>query len=249
MRIIVAALLTGVAFLARTVVRANPLPVKSHVTSADSKQADELRDLLAGRQFTEQGHPQEAITKYFDPVINRYERSRKRNTRYFSANSPGQGLIYAALPAATGDDSVNVIVTDANWANAYLLKGYALTELHLLADAQTAIGKAIELSPFNSQYKAELAFTYQAQEDCARSIQLYSEAADNAEMSDDSTKTADLTRAWRGQGYRLVEQGKWDEAAAVYEKCLALDPKDDKARGELRYVEARRPRSDPHATP
>jgi Flp pilus assembly protein TadD len=58
--------------------------------------------------------------------------------------------------------------------------------------------------------------------------------------SDDATKTINLTRAWRGQGYCLVEQGKLNEAEAMYRKCLALDPKDNKARGELEYIQGLR---------
>ena len=87
-------------------------------------------------------------------------------------------------------------------ADAYLLKAYALTELKQVADAQKALESAIALSPMNSQYISELAYTYQAQKDCDKSIETYVQAASMAELaSDDATKTIDLTRAWRGQGY------------------------------------------------
>ncbi|MBS0380727.1 MAG: tetratricopeptide repeat protein [Proteobacteria bacterium] len=209
----------------------------------DSHQINSI--LLDGRKTLEQGHPEEAVSRYFDPVIARYEKLREgegAKKRYFSASNPGEALIYATLPAAAGE-SVAVEVTDPNWSAAYLMKAYALTELHRVDEAQKALEAAIALSPMRSQFKAELAYTYQIQKNCERSIALYAQAASDAEMtSDDSTKTADLTRAWRGQGYCLVELGKWDEAEALYKKCLALDPQDRRAKGELEYVQKNRPR-------
>ncbi|MBS0380435.1 MAG: tetratricopeptide repeat protein [Proteobacteria bacterium] len=49
--------------------------------------------------------------------------------------------------------------------------------------------------------------------------------------SDDSTNTTDLTPAWQGQGYSLVGLCKWDEAEALYKKCIALDPQGSRAKG------------------
>jgi tetratricopeptide (TPR) repeat protein len=47
---------------------------------------------------------------------------------------------------------------------------------------------------------------------------------------------AELARALRGIGYVDVELGKLDEAEAMYRRCLDIDPKDQKATGELGYV-------------
>jgi Flp pilus assembly protein TadD len=49
-------------------------------------------------------------------------------------------------------------------------------------------------------------------------------------------------RAWRGLGYNLVEEGKLDEAEAMYRKCLELDPDDAKSQGELRSIGEQRKR-------
>jgi hypothetical protein len=35
----------------------------------------------------------------------------------------------------------------------------------------------------------------------------------------------------------LVEQGKLEEAEAMYQKSLASDPKDEKSKGELKYIQ------------
>jgi len=195
--------------------------------------------LLEGRKVLSQGNPQKAIVEYFDPVILRYESLYKDSPKHiYSAQNQVEMIIYAALP---DDRKRDIEVLDGTWSNAYLMKAYALTELNKLNDAQAALGSAIALSPLNSQFISELAYTYQAQKNCEKSIATYVQASSAAELgSDDTTKTVDLTRAWRGQGYCLVEQGKFDEAEAMYKKCLALDPKDNKARGELEYIKGLR---------
>jgi tetratricopeptide (TPR) repeat protein len=195
--------------------------------------------LIQGRQVLQQGSPQRAIAEYFDPVIDHYKVMYKDNkSRIYSAQNQVQIILYTALP--TGNKQ-SIEVLDTVWADAYLLKAYALTELKRVPDAQKALESAITLSPMNSQYLSELAYTYQVQKDCDKSIATYVQAASMAEIaSDDATKTINLTRAWRGQGYCLVEQGKLNEAEAMYRKCLALDPKDNKARGELEYIQGLR---------
>lgn len=192
--------------------------------------------LVKGRDALKKGQAQKAITEYFDPVIQHYTDIYKGETkRIFSARNQMQAIMYVALP---DDKKQGTEVIDGTWADAYLMKAYALTELGKLQEAREALESAIALSPMNSQYLSELGYTYQAMKDCDRSIEMYVQAASMAELaSDDATKTTDLTRAWRGQGYCLVEQGKLEEAEAVYRKSLELDPKDEKSKGELNYIQ------------
>ena len=46
--------------------------------------------------------------------------------------------------------------------------------------------------------------------------------------------------AWRCMGYALIEQGRYDEAEALYRACLKLDPGDAKAKNELAYIAGQR---------
>ena len=195
--------------------------------------------LSAGRKIMEHGDSRLAIAGYFDPVIEHFDRIyRDSGKRVYAARNQMQVFIYVALP---NDDKKPVEVLDSTWSDAYLMKAYALTELRELDHAQAVLERAIALSPMTSQYVSELAYTYQAKGQCDRSITTYQQAELVADLgSDDSTKTADLTRAWRGQGYCLVEQGRLDEAEALYKKCLALDHADTKARGELEYIKTKR---------
>jgi hypothetical protein len=209
-------------------------PVKAKTAQSDAPSPEYTR-VVQGRTVLQQGDPQRAITDYFDPVIEHFVAAYKGSqSRIYSAQNQVQMIMYTALPA---DKKQSIEVLDTVWADAYLLKAYALTELKRIPEAQQALESAIRLSPMNSQYLSELAYTYQVQKDCAKSIATYEQAASMAELSsEDATKTDDLTRAWRGQGYCLVEQGKLKEADAKYQQALALDPKDNKSKGELEYI-------------
>jgi tetratricopeptide (TPR) repeat protein len=191
--------------------------------------------LVKGKERLQKGSAQKAIDDYFDPVIDHFVAAYKGTTKHiYSAQNQQQVIIYVALP---DENHVGTEVLDGTWADAYLLKAYALTELGKLKEAQEALSAAIALSPMNSQYLAELAYTYQQMKDCDKSISTYDAAASMAELgSTEVTKTADLTRAWRGKGFCLVEQGKLKEAEAMYEQSLALDPNDSKSKGELNYI-------------
>ena len=66
----------------------------------------------------------------------------------------------------------------------------------------------------------------------------YRQAASVAELgSDEAKKSEDLSRAWRGEGFCLTEQGKLDEAETLYKRCLEANPNDTKAKVELQYIE------------
>jgi tetratricopeptide (TPR) repeat protein len=201
--------------------------------------ASETPVVREGRKLLEAGKNELAVAGYFDPVIEHYERTYRDSDKHvYAARNQMQSILYLALPH---DDKKDVEVLDSTWSDAYLLKAYALTELRRLGDAQTALERAVALSPFTADYVSELAYTYQVQGQCDRSISSYREAESIAQIgSDDSTKTSDLTRAWRGQGYCLVENGQLDEAEKLYRKCLELDPSDTKAKGEIEYIKRKR---------
>ena len=126
----------GGVFLATMAARAEP-------SNKDQAQ------LAKGREVLLKGDPQKAIVEYFEPVIVRYETLYKDSPkRVYSARNQVEMIIYAATP---DDRKRDIEVLDGSWSIAYLLKAYALTELHRVSDAQTALESAIALSPLNSQ--------------------------------------------------------------------------------------------------
>jgi tetratricopeptide (TPR) repeat protein len=223
------------------------LPVRVSAENEPTAPASEEREqpskehmmLVQGRQLLEKGDPKRAIKEFFDPVIEHYETEYKgREGRVYSAQSMQQAVLYSALPTE-GKQTIEVL--DSVWADAYLMKGYALVELKQAGQAEQALQAAIALSPMSSQYLSELGYLYQVQGNCDKSIETYAQAESMAELgSDEQTKTSDITRALRGQGYCLIEQGKLTEAEAMYRKSLAIDPGDSKALGELDYIESKK---------
>ena len=214
--------------------------VQPAVAARCKKATDPYERLAQGKKLIEAGESQRAITECFQPVIDGYEKGidKQPPARRYSAQNLVQSIIYTALP---DDKGQSVEVMSGDWADAYLLKAYALIELRKLPEAQTALAAAIRLSPMNPLYRSELAYTYQVLKDCDASIENYRAAASAAELgSGEERKLEDLGIAWRGEGYCLVEQGKLDEAEAIYRKALDANPKDQKSQGELRYVEGLR---------
>jgi tetratricopeptide (TPR) repeat protein len=191
--------------------------------------------LLEGRTLLQQGRPQEAMEESFDQVIASYEtRYDKSPKRIYCARSPQETVLYGGLASSQKQDAE---ILTSEWADAYLMKGYALLELGRVAEAKATIERAVALSPQNAQYQEELAFAYQTEKDYVRAMALYESAEQAAEFSPKETKIGDLTRALRGQGYILIEQGKLDEAEKKYHKCLELDPGDSGSKNELEYIE------------
>ena len=204
------------------------------------REVDSRALLKQGREALQKGDPQRAITDSFDKVIDAFETAFKGTDRIlYSTQTQEQALLYTALP---NPEKRAVAVVNGDWADAYMMKGYALNELNRRAEARAALEAAVRLAPLDAQALSELAFTYQAMKNCDKSLELYARAATAAEIaSSDQNRTEDLTKAWRGHGYCLVEQGQFDEAEALYNKCLVRDPSDSKSRGELDYIRRTRP--------
>src|SRR5678815_2974641 len=83
--------------------------------------------------------------------------------------------------------------------------GYAYSEMARYADARAELEKALALSPLDSQYKNELAFTYLHSRDWEKMLALYREAEGDAGISAIPDEVSNLKcTALRGQGYALV---------------------------------------------
>ena len=112
-------------------------------------------------------------------------------------------------------------------------------ELGKIEDAKTFIKKALELSPSNSMYLAELGHIYQAEKKLVEAMELFKRAEESASAySPENVKNTELTRAMRGVGYSLIELGRLDEAEEKYKKCLEINKDDKKALGELSYIQS-----------
>jgi tetratricopeptide (TPR) repeat protein len=192
----------------------------------------QLEMLATGRDLMRIGEPRRAIDEYFDKVIQHFERTYKDSERaVYSSQNLQMSLLYSAIPRP---DKRGSEVLDSTWGDAYLLKAYALLQLGERHQARDALRAALVVSPMSARYMSELANTYAAEKDYGKSIELYRQSADFASRSSsDVMRNEDLARAWRGEAFALTEQGRTQEARALYEKCLKLNPDDSKALNEL----------------
>jgi tetratricopeptide (TPR) repeat protein len=196
----------------------------------------QLEMLATGRDLMRIGEPRRAIDEYFDKVIRYFEQAYKDSERaVYSSQNLKMSLLYSAIPRP---DKKGSEVLDSTWGDAYLLKAYALLQLGERQQARDALCAALVVSPMSARYMSELANTYAAEKDYDKSIELYRRSADFANRSSsDVMRNEDLARAWRGEAYALTEQGKTQEARALYENCLKLNPDDRNALNELKYLD------------
>lgn len=198
----------------------------------------DVQQVLRGVQMILDGHVQAAIDGPFDAVVNRYEAEYAQgHDIYFSARGVTDGLLYAALPAAQ-KSSRSVVVLGPAWAMAYWGRGYAYNEMARYEDALVELKKALALAPFDAQYNVEIGYTYQQQRSWDESLAHFKSAIDYASLTLPDGDVKSVTcKAFRGQGYDLVELHRYDEARAAYRSCLKLMPGEQKSLNELKYID------------
>lgn len=205
--------------------------------------------VLDALKMIESGRIQLAVDGPLAEVIAKYEtRYAGKSGKVFCAEGMLDALVYATMAATDktsgGKADAPVEVIGPAWAKAYWARGYAYSEMGRYADARVELEKALALSPMNSQYKSELAFTYERSQDWGKMLALYKEAQDAAAISGDPEHAPDLECvALRGQGYALVELRRLDEATTAYQDCLKLRPDEPRSVAELGYIKDLRAKS------
>jgi tetratricopeptide (TPR) repeat protein len=200
--------------------------------------------LADGVRVMQAGKAGEALT-YFERVAADYDgKFNDPKVKYYSARTMPETLLYATQTAA--QDGAKGVVIAANWGYAHYLKGYVLIELHRLPEAKAALSRAVALSPQNAQFLGELGHIYELEKNWPQALQLYQRAESGAkEFSPANARNAELARAWRGQGYVLVELKRWDEAEQRYRQCLELNKDDTRAQQELLYIQRQKAATKP----
>jgi tetratricopeptide (TPR) repeat protein len=184
--------------------------------------------LIGDKQYAE------AIRCCIDPIISFYDGRLEIDKRTYSARSPQETLFYMFEAAYS---KVNAITLSSTYGYAYFTKSYALTELNQYEAAQNALQRALELSPQNAQFLSERGNQLARARAWNESLEIYRKAEEAAKStSPENTRTIDLGRALRGQGFVLVELNQIDQAEKVYLECIRIDPNDRKAAAELNYV-------------
>jgi Flp pilus assembly protein TadD len=120
-------------------------------------------------------------------------------------------------------------------------QGYALIELGRRDEAGAYLDRAVTVSPNNPQYLCEAAAWHAGRRELDAARNLYRECgAASRFAAAPADRARMLAAAERGQGYVLIEQGRFDEAEAVYRERLKAEPGDERAKNELRYIQQQR---------
>jgi tetratricopeptide (TPR) repeat protein len=177
-----------------------------------------------------------------DPFLADTEaRYASEKRQIFCADGPEETLLYLA-GAAAAKPSRGAVAIPANWCLGLWAKGYILIDMGKPEAGIPFLQKAIAMRPQRSQYLGELGFAYQQLRDWPASLDAY-QRAEAAADGPGPDRVRDLGRAWFGRAYVMVELGRWDEAEALLQKCLKLDPNNVHAKNELEYLRKNRPKS------
>ena len=219
---------------------ADPAPPPAATADADKHQAELLGYAVS---MISKGQQAQAISMYLDPLINYYEAANPPSKRrVYSARDLTATLFYMTLAAR---DKTDAVALGPTWGEAYFYKGFALVDIGKPGEARAMFEKAIALAPMDARFVSELGSLYQTEKNWPKALETFRSAAIAADLSPDPVKIYEKTRALRGQGFALTEMGRYDESEAVYRKCLALNPKDQIAEGELRYIAQLRSKTKP----
>jgi tetratricopeptide (TPR) repeat protein len=232
-------LLLGMAFAASATEQAAE---KVAEKAADPGEDAQLQRLTEARQFIDTGRHDEAIA-LIDQTLAYYARKYPEGrTRWYVVRTPEENLLYLASAAVDGKSSgkTGAMTLDVLWADAHYLKAYALYELDRLDAAAAELGQALQLTPRNARYLSELGNIHQTRHEWEEARRQYQAAEAAAEFSPAEERIKDLTRAKRGIGFVLIEQGDLDAAEAQFKACLKLDPDDRGAQNELEYIAQQR---------
>jgi len=179
------------------------------------------------------GRPANGV-RLLDEVIASIEaRHAGDSSQFFCARSTAESTLYSGLGSRQGKPTK---VVGRLWCSSYFFKGYALIDLNRSDEAKTWLDKAVALAPMNAQFLGERAEWYKSRKDWDRAYAEFETASKASQVSPDDIKSFDQRRAWRGMAYSRIEQGRLDEAEALLNQCLQLDPNDDKAKTELQYI-------------
>lgn len=150
--------------------------------------------------------------------------------RVFSVHNDAEAQEYR--DAAPG---VTTTFVDQACPAAYKAAGFLAVRANDADAALRYLDRAQALAPHWAEPLAERAYLVGKLGDRARSLQLYRDALAIAERYPSSAYLKPLIL--RGIGFALIELDQLDEAQKAFEASLQLDPGNELAQHELRYIE------------
>lgn len=208
-------------------------------TPAPAPSIDEVQQPKVEAAFASiTAHQPQAALDTIEDVLRAYDAARAGETRHiYCATSPTETIAYMGLAAKNHESAVAV---GQGYCDALFAKGFALVDLDRPAEARAVYERLVALAPMHSHYLAELGQTYRPERNWATMYEKCSSAAAFADLARPDEVKIVKGGAWRCMAYALTEQHKYDEAAALYRKCLELNPQDTLATHELQYIDEQR---------
>jgi tetratricopeptide (TPR) repeat protein len=139
----------------------------------------------------------------------------------------GEALRQQGRVEEARDAFARATAADARSAAAGDRLGVALAQLSAYNEAAAALARAVELDPRSAEFHVDFGFTLLAQ---ARLVDA------EREFEAALAQRRDHVRARNGLGAVRAEQGRLDEAAALFRESLSLDPRDGFARRALEQL-------------
>jgi tetratricopeptide (TPR) repeat protein len=232
-RVVLAALALAAAFPMQELAAQTAPPPKA----ADAASDPETANVLRARDLVEAHRPEEAIPILDQVIANEAKAHADEKRTIYCARSLPEVLMYMGMAA---NAKTSAVALGPTWATAFFLKGFALVDAGRADDAKPLYDKAVSLSPMNAQFLSELGEWYRTHGDAAAAYAQFQKASEAATFSPDATRSFEKRRALRGTAFILTDEGKLDEAEALYQQCLKLDPTDAHAKSELEYIREQR---------
>ncbi|MFW2176428.1 MULTISPECIES: tetratricopeptide repeat protein [unclassified Moraxella] len=191
----------------------------------------QAKELMMAKQF-------DKALATVQPIIDSYQQKYANSKApVYSSRTVEQAKVITQL--AIDKKQKEIIILHDEWVTALYLKGFILVEKNQPSQALTAYHQALELSPFNSQVASEIGHLFQIQRDWQSAGDIFEMASQFSEFSPAGNKDFEYTRALRGMAFSATEQGDYEKAKKLYQQCLEINPKDNVARQELQYVQAK----------
>lgn len=211
------------------------------VTERFSPQASGLSEpalphVLARAQDTyRNGQPKQAL-KQADWILARFQSNMDADTRYICLSDAAEVTRYEKNNPAAGWEKI-----DRTYCDALMFKAFLLVELGRLDAAMGLLQQAAEHAPRSPHPHTEMGYILNAQKKYAEAFKIYHEALKRARAHPGDL--AAQATALRGIGFALSELGDLRAARVAYLDALAIEPGNELALNELRYLDHQLTRS------
>ncbi len=176
-----------------------------------------------------------------DKLIAKIETLLAKDERRAIASLPNESMKLMNLVVANDSQKPTYLVS-RDWMRPYYLRAVAYFEKKRPEAAKKALEVALIFSPFDPETLNERGNYYSLKRNWDAAEADFSQALAMSKLIHDNEAYSNYLqgRALRGLGFIAVERKAWQLAEDYYTEALKINPNDNKAKGELRYVQVNR---------